>query len=863
MLLYVNRLGTGSLYQSSEPLGLKALAAFVDEKDYSSRVYSGPVHEAAKMAAAGAGSEKPFDAVGLYCDFETVSAVESFSRFIKENTSARVFVGGPQAVALGEDFLKNSRCDAIVRGEGEYPFYELLEFFLHGRGKLEDIAGASFFDAAGFFVKIPPRPPIAKIDELPIRKTGADGASDKTSKNYSILTGRGCPFRCAFCYEGSVSGGVRLRSVENSLGEIRQALEYNPSIKYIWFADDTFTLNPSRMEAFSKGLAELRRNFDFVWFCECHPSAMIKWPDTLPMMIESGLVRMQIGMESGDAGIINLYKKQAGLEDIQKAAELSYKSGLPQLTGNMIIGGAAETPLTFSHTVSFAKKLIDIGPGMTDVTSTFFLPLPETAITLDPAGYGMKILDPEALTSIGDMAVIETKKLSRERIVSMRCEFTRSVLRRMIDLYKKGRVPLKRITDEFRINQNYGLESSWYKVVYSPDRFIADYFKKMASGDFIFTGGAAAETLMRLYPALIMDAVEMIDLTGDFPAIGGYVLSPLEYGLLSLCRGGLPLHALIDKLFEMFGGNYSSKNEFSRKAIKLMKVFEEKFWIGYSEKPCGAGGLALKTVPDKCAARAVIDMPAGAGFKECAEAVEKCLKAGVKVIAGRIAPEALSCDIASVRKTAVAAIALIDKYAGVFEAYYDDGYLKNAGFKNDEEREKHMAAAQITKTDILKEMSKASAVRKIDYETILLHFRLHEEDGVDSIYYARIFSRDPLIYNYFTIVSRGGARRSSDIAAGIESGRGGLSSFRPQRTMAIWTAVDFDRGYPAVGGYVLSPLEYELLLHCTGKSTLAEIYKIMNAKFPRCFGGLDELKKSVNKILSDFEKKYWILYSRL
>ena len=857
LLLYVNRLGTGNLYQNSEPLGLKSLAAFIEEKGYSSYVFSGPVNEAVKVLARG-GNKKPFDAVGLYCDFETVSSVESFSRFVKENTAARVFIGGPQAVALGEDFLKSSRCDAVVRGEGEYPLLELLEFFLRGLGKLEDIAGASYFDRDGNFIKIPPRPPIDKLDLLPLRKSGIDGLSRKNSKNFSILTGRGCPFRCAFCYEGSVSGGVRLRSVENSLAEIKQELEYNPQIRYIWFADDTFTLSPARMEAFSKGLSKLRKDYDFVWFCECHPRAMIKWPDTLSMMIEAGLVRMQIGMESGDAGIIDLYNKQATLEDMEALARLAYKIGLPQLTGNMIIGGAAESKTTFNRTAAFAKKLIDIGPGMTDITSTFYIPLPGTAITKDPQKYGLKILDPASITSIGDMAVIETKKLSRDQIVTMRRDFTRKILQKMIDTYKNGLVPVKRIIDEFKINMKYGLESNWYRVVFSTDSFISNFYKKLAAGRFIFTGDMAREALIRLYPQCSIDASEMIDITGGYPVVGKNALSPLEYDLLSLCRGNLTLGAIIDKTFAEYRKNYSSKDEFSSMSLNLMKVFERNLWIGYSEtsyddnrciniksdkiKISGQGrikALELKILSKPGAARAVIEMNGCDDLEEYRAVIKTCREAGANLIAGRIAPQNFRGSAESVMKKASDALLLIDMYPGVFEAYYDDACLKNAEFDDRAGREEHIAAAQKIKSDILNKMLKLSASKLIDYESILSHFRLYEQHGVTSIYYNKIFSADPLIYNYFTIISRGGAQRY----AGKDYSE--LLSLRPQRTVAIWMAIELEKGYPAFGKYVLSPLEYELLIYCTAKSTLGEIYEMLHKKFKRCFNDINDLKNAV------------------
>ncbi|MEZ7893056.1 MAG: radical SAM protein [Candidatus Wallbacteria bacterium] len=896
--MYINRLGTGNLYQSTEPLGLKALAAFVEEKGYSAYVYSGSVHEAVNMlgitsykcddetAGKTSGvSENIPDAVGLYCDFETLSAVESFSRFIKENTGIKVFVGGPQAVALDEGFLKASKCDAVVRGEGEYPLYELLEFFIKGIGKIEDIAGVSYVDFSGKYVQIPQRPPIAQLDLLPVRKSGIDGTARKMAGNYSILTGRGCPFSCAFCYEGSVSRGVRLRGVENALSEIKQALEFNPNIKYIWFADDTFTLNPARMEAFSKGLTELRKKYDFVWFCECHPSTMIKWPETLPMMIDAGLVRMQIGMESGDPGIIKLYKKRASLDDIAAVVELAYKSGLPQLTGNMIIGGAAENKNTFKHTLAFAKKLIDIGPGMTDITSTFFIPLPKTAITESPSEFGIKILDPDSYTSIGDMAVIETKSLSRERIITMRREFTRQIILKMNYVYKKGRVPFQRIVNEFAINGNYCLESNWYKTVYSQDKFAGGYYKKMAAGVFFDKSRISDAELMNRCPAVSVRHLEMMTLDDGIPKIDGYVLSPLEYSLISKCSGNFSLSSIFEEIFVFFERNYRSRNEFYRTALKIVKNFEKKLWIGYlkNQPDClnycsepvalelnlygiNNGELTPSDVTPDCgpkiipAIQSIIKMNNYSEFDELRRTVEKKLKSGSKIVTGIISADCSKTSIDEIQKITEMAVSLVAKYPGIFEAFYDDKQFYGTAFEMTAKYESYAAAWQAAKSKVLAGMERAADNKKIDFKTILAHFELREFSGVSSVYYDKIFFARPLLYNYFTIMSRGAAIKTAFLnkdAGHTES------SLRPQRTMAIWLAADFSGGYPVIGRDVLSPLEYELLLYCTGKLTLEKIYGIMNEKFSKFFDGFNELKQTINRVLLDFEEKYWIFYSRI
>jgi len=99
MLVYIQRPGTGSLYRTTEPMGLKTLAAFIESKGYSAIVFFGSAHEAFSEVKKEM-EEYGLDAAGLYCDYENQSVVESFSSLIKEKFGLRVFLGGPQAIAL-------------------------------------------------------------------------------------------------------------------------------------------------------------------------------------------------------------------------------------------------------------------------------------------------------------------------------------------------------------------------------------------------------------------------------------------------------------------------------------------------------------------------------------------------------------------------------------------------------------------------------------------------------------------------------------------------------------------------------------------------------------------------------------------
>ncbi|MZP30588.1 radical SAM protein [Heliobacterium undosum] len=596
MLLYMQRLGVGNLHEITEPLGLGCLAAFVEERGYAAQVYSGPLHDAWEAVQAEMG-QNGLDALGLYCDFENQSAVESFSRKVKEIWPIRVFIGGPQAVALGKGFVMRSRCDGVVRGEGEHPLHRLLEFFLHGEGSLKEIPGLAYVDTQGEWASNPPGPPLRDLDRLPILKSWEARTSRRNSKNLAVLSGRGCPFHCAFCYEGSVPGKVRLRSVDHVIGEIRQALAHRPSIRYIWFADDTFTLDPRRMAEFSRALTELRKEHDFVWFCECHPSTLIRWPDMLEMMIEAGLVRMQIGIESGSAEVLALYRKQAGKEEIEKVVRLAMEKGLPQLTGNIIVGGAAESRETFEDTKRFAQGLLELGPGMVDITSTFFIPLPNTAISEDPGAFGLRLLDRECLTSIGDIAVVETESLTRWEITAMRMEFTRHVLTVMNGLYSEGKIPEERVALDFRLKDLYGIESNWLQLIYrrqiqpNHDDLVSNIAKNPFERNYstMLDRGAARpstaispEELDHWRPQRVIELWTVVDESRGYPQIGGYVLSPLEYALLLYATGKLTRKEALERVYEQFGDRFDGVDDFNAVAGKILLSFEERYWLVYA-----------------------------------------------------------------------------------------------------------------------------------------------------------------------------------------------------------------------------------------------------------------------------------------
>ena len=100
-----------------------------------------------------------------------------------------------------KNFFTESKCDVVVLGEGELTVHELTRLFLNGSGELAKIHGIAYLTESGL-IKTPARTPIKNLDDLPFITDSCYLEPYKFHSGLNIMTGRGCPFHCAFCHEG-------------------------------------------------------------------------------------------------------------------------------------------------------------------------------------------------------------------------------------------------------------------------------------------------------------------------------------------------------------------------------------------------------------------------------------------------------------------------------------------------------------------------------------------------------------------------------------------------------------------------------------------------------------------------------------
>jgi radical SAM superfamily enzyme YgiQ (UPF0313 family) len=517
----------GRTFEMIENLGILTLAAQLNANGFEAKAYTGITTDAVKTI------EKMKDslfAVCFYCDFDNRTAVAAISNYLKRNHDFYVVVGGPQTLHMTRADLGAYGADAIIRGEGE----ETLLRWLSAQVREEEavVQGEIRPDQDGEYVyleefskyALPRNEDVLNYEERPL---------------LSVITARGCPYRCAFCFEGGNSKNLRMRSAEAVLNEIEARLKNSQRPRYLFFCDDTFTTNPVRLKKILAGLRRLRRKYDFVWFCEGHPGFLVKHQSLIREMIDSGMVRMQIGMESGVETVLKAYGKQATPEDIKKVVELCYAEGLPQLTGNYIIGGAFETAATLAETTKKVLELLDLAPGMLDVSTTFMMPLPGTQVYNHPEKFGLVLEDRECLTNLEDFPVNHTRELSLPEVCMGRSRFITAVSNKMKQQYETGLISRERIRQDFLLAREYGLAGGYFKFIYVRDEGLYRYYSR-----FIEYRGLLKEWDELSDEQKISWVVQRIT---DFSKLDMDSLSQTEVDILRLA-GGFSIGAMTEML---------------------------------------------------------------------------------------------------------------------------------------------------------------------------------------------------------------------------------------------------------------------------------------------------------------------------
>lgn len=286
------------------------------------------------------------DAVGISTLTCTTPRAYAIADIIKENSKAKVFMGGPHVSFLPGEALKH--CDFVLRGEADdtiLPFIKALEAN-EGYNKID---GLSYW-ADGKIVHTKDKTLVRDLDELPSPDLSL--YTDKISQNLApVITSRGCPYGCTFCSVTRMFGrGYRSNSVERVIQDIKGILDkgYN----WIFFYDDNFVANPKRTKAILRKIIEDK--IEFKWGAQVR-AEIAKDLELLELMKKAGADCMYIGFESINPDTLECFNKNQSVYDIEASIEQLHKFDI-NIHGMFVIGSDTDDSSIIPSTVDFAIK---------------------------------------------------------------------------------------------------------------------------------------------------------------------------------------------------------------------------------------------------------------------------------------------------------------------------------------------------------------------------------------------------------------------------------------------------------------------------------------------------------------------------
>jgi len=164
-----------------------------------------------------------------------------------------------------------------------------------------------------------------------------------------LLTSRGCPFRCAFCEQGSKR--FRPRSPGLVADEI-EACVRDHGVREIDVFDSAFTIRKDRVLAICDEL--VRRRLDVVWAARSRVDCVDA--EMLAAMRRAGCARLYYGIESGDPEILRRLRKDADLDRVRTVVAQTRRAGIHAF-GFFMVGSPGEDAGTVQRTVRLALDL--------------------------------------------------------------------------------------------------------------------------------------------------------------------------------------------------------------------------------------------------------------------------------------------------------------------------------------------------------------------------------------------------------------------------------------------------------------------------------------------------------------------------
>ncbi|MCD4781607.1 MAG: B12-binding domain-containing radical SAM protein [Candidatus Omnitrophica bacterium] len=344
------------------PQGLGYIASILLKEGYEVEVYNQDIHHYPDEHLTDFLNKNHFDviAVSVIAGYYQYRKLLSLSKAINTARDRPFYmIGGHGPAPDPAHFFKKTGADVIVIGEGEDTIKELFACLGSGQS-LKDVKGLAY-QSDGQMVMNERRDLIKDVDSIPwpaydlfpIDHYKLLRMPNCSSRDFvmPVLSGRGCTFKCNFCYR--MDKGFRPRSNESIIDEIKY-LKKEFGITYIAFSDELLMSSVSRTVSLCE--AFLKADLNVKW--DCNGRLNYARPDMLKVMKRSGCVFINYGIEAVDDQVLKNMNKHLTVEMIIKGIEATLKESISP-GFNVIWGNLGDNLDTLNKGVEFLLKYDD------------------------------------------------------------------------------------------------------------------------------------------------------------------------------------------------------------------------------------------------------------------------------------------------------------------------------------------------------------------------------------------------------------------------------------------------------------------------------------------------------------------------
>lgn len=323
--------------------------------------------------------EKP-NIVGFSCYCWNMDKVLDLSRLLKQlYPEIKIILGGPEVGPVAHKYImENPAVDIIVRGEGEVTFQELLRSYLGVDGSLASVKGITYRENDRI-VSTEERPLLDDLGDIPSPYLA--GILTPRDEVTYLETFRGCPYRCAFCFEGKNFPRLRFFPEEQIKREIELIMS-NRTIRSFHVVDSVFNLKKGRLRRLAQMFYDANRFGTGMRTVEIMAELIDE--EAVELLKKANVLSVETGPQTVNKNTIKNINRYYQKEKFNRGIRLLLDGGIEVLT-DLIIGLPRDNLFRFCRSI---KAMMQLKP--TTIVFSILHVLPGTELYMNSDKFGLQ-----------------------------------------------------------------------------------------------------------------------------------------------------------------------------------------------------------------------------------------------------------------------------------------------------------------------------------------------------------------------------------------------------------------------------------------------------------------------------------------